>query len=102
MESYKKIVFVFFIFLLSNSFVCINEYRTLLSGEVILTEPRNGKVWTKKIDTLKLREKSNNLLSIYKRTDSLEYYSDYGATLIYLKEFQKAENVYKEIEFPKN
>ncbi len=80
------------------SYACINEYRTLLTGEVVYTDPSSGKVWNREIDTFELRNKSDELLVAYKRSDSLEYYSDYAAALTYLGEYQKAKKVYEQIE----
>lgn len=94
----KKILILFTLLISTGVLACINEYRTLLTGEVIYTHPMNGKVWTQKIDTVKLREKSNKLLLQYKTTDSLEYLSDYAASLIYLKDYNKAKTIYEEIE----
>lgn len=98
MKQIKYIIITLTLILSTNVFACINEYRTLLNGEVIYTDPTSGKIWTQEIDTLELREKSNNLLLAYKRSDSIENYSDYGATLIYLGDFLKAKEVYEEIE----
>lgn len=83
---------------IESSFACINEYRTLLTGEVIYTEPSSGKVWNREIDTLELTVKSKKLLAAYKRSDSIEYYSDYAAALTYLGKYQKAKKIYIEIE----
>ncbi|MBL4669252.1 MAG: tetratricopeptide repeat protein [Flavobacteriales bacterium] len=81
-----------------SSFACINEYRTLLSGKVIETDPTNGKIWTKEIDTTELRLKADNLFIAYENSGSLESFSDYGAALIYLGELQKAKSIYEKIE----
>ncbi len=95
----KKIILILICLAsIESSFACINEYRTLLTGEVVYTDPSNGKVWNREIDTLELRSKSDELLTAYKRSDSLEYYSDYAAALTYLGEYQKAKNIYEEIE----
>lgn len=83
---------------IEGSFACINEYRTLLTGEVVYINPSSGKVWNSEIDTLELRMKSDELLDAYKRSDSLEYYSDYAAALTYLGEYQKAKKIYEQIE----
>ena len=77
---------------------CVNEYRTLLSGKVLFTDPSRGTVWNKNIDTLALRNNAMELLEEYKRSNSIEAYSDYGAILIYLGEYEKAKLVYEEIE----
>jgi len=83
---------------IESSFACLNEYRTLLTGEVIHTEPSSGKVWNREIDRLELTTKSRKLLAAYERSDSLEYYSDYAAALTYLGKYQKAKKIYLEIE----
>ena len=96
----KKIILisVCLVIILKNSFACINEYRTLLSGKVVYIDPSSGKIWNKLVDTLELQKKSNMLLAAYERTDSLEYYSDYAAALTYLQDYQNAKNIYEEIE----
>jgi len=95
----KILIILICLFASKSSFACINEYRTLLSGEVVYTaEPSRGKVWNKKIDTVKLRNKANELLIAYERSDSLEYYSDYAAALIYLGDYPKAKKIYEQIE----
>ena len=83
---------------IESLYACINEFRTLLTGEVVYTDPSSGKVWNREIDTFELRNKSEKLLAAYKRSDSLEYYSDYAAALTYLGEYQKAKNIYEQIE----
>ncbi|MEQ8219199.1 MAG: tetratricopeptide repeat protein [Arenibacter sp.] len=94
----KLILFLICLASIESIFACINEYRTLLTGEVVYTDPSSGKVWNREIDTLKLRSKSDELLAAYKRSDSLEYYSDYAAALTYLGEYQKAKKIYEQIE----
>jgi len=81
-----------------SSFACINEYRTLLSGEVVYIDPISGKLWKKAIDTLAFKKKADNLLTAYHRSDSIAYYSDYAAALTYLGDYQKAKNIYAQIE----
>lgn len=98
MRHFQQILFILFLTFSQNTYSCINEYRTLLSGDVIFTEPRYGKVYSQKLDDEHLRLKSNELLASYKRSDSIEYYSDYGVALIYLGEYQKAKIIYEEIE----
>lgn len=94
----KKLLILLTLLISTGVLACINEYRTLLTGEVVYKQPINGKIWTQEIDTFKLREKSNKLLSQYKATDSLEYLSDYAASLIYLKDYNKAKTIYEKIE----
>ena len=81
-----------------NTFACINEHRTLLSGEIVHDGHSSGKVWTKTIDTTALKLKANTLWHNYIATDSLEYLSDYGAALIYLGKYTKAKSIYEQIE----
>jgi tetratricopeptide (TPR) repeat protein len=83
---------------IKSSFACINEYRTLLTGEVVYTDPSGGKVQNREFDSLHLKNKSEELLAAYKRSDSLEYYSDYAAALTYLGHYKKAKSIYEEIE----
>jgi tetratricopeptide (TPR) repeat protein len=94
----KIILVLLFLTTLNSSFACLNEYRTLLSGKVVYTDPSSGKIWHKQIDTVELKFKANDLLTAYKRSDSLEYYSDYAAALTYLGDYQKAKLIYEEIE----
>ncbi|GAA3509547.1 hypothetical protein GCM10022393_22640 [Aquimarina addita] len=94
----RKTTIILFLLISSGVFACINEYRTLLTGEVVHKERSSGLVWTRDIDTQKLKEISNHLLQSYERSDSIEYFSDYAATLIYLGEYQKAKKIYQEIE----
>lgn len=101
MRHFQKILFILLLTFSQNTYSCINEYRTLLSGDVIFTEPSYGKVYSQKKSDEHLRLKSNELLASYKRSDSIEYYSDYGAALIYLGEYQKAKSIYEEIEILK-
>ncbi|PCI97895.1 MAG: hypothetical protein COB15_06870 [Flavobacteriales bacterium] len=94
----KTILILIYFATIESSFACLNEYRTLLTGEVVYTDPSSGKVWNKEIDSLELKHKSEELLAAYKRSDSLEYYSDYAAALTYLGDYQKAKTIYEEIE----
>lgn len=80
------------------SFACVNEYNTLLNGEIIFTDPASGRFWESKVDTSKLREKAKWLLSSYEKSGDIKVYSDYAAQLIYLGDYQKAKTVYEEIE----
>lgn len=94
----KTIALVIYLLALTQVNACINEYVTTLKGEVTFTEGYGWKLERKEIDTVKLSLKANSLFASYKRSDSLEYYSDYGAVLIYLGDYQKAKNVYEGIE----
>jgi len=70
----------------------------LLTGEVVYTEPFNGRISASHIDSNELRIKSNELLRAYRENGSIENYSDYGAALIYLGDYGKAMAIYNEIE----
>lgn len=94
----KNIISAFLFFISINSMGCINEYRTLLSGKVILTDPTSGKIWTKQIDKKELRKKADELFKQYESTNSIEYLSDYAASLIYLREYDEAKKIYFFIE----
>ncbi|AUC77085.1 tetratricopeptide repeat protein [Olleya sp. Bg11-27] len=97
MKNLNKYVLIFFLVTFYSAYSCINEYRTKLNGNRRLINV--GYELAKfKMDTLKLRKESENLLKRYKETDSIELYSDYGAKLIYLKEYSKALQVYEKIE----
>lgn len=80
------------------SVACINEYNTLLNGEIIYTDPAHGRFWEGQVDTIKLIDKAEYYLSSYQNTGDLKRYSDYAVQLIYLGEYQKAKKVYEEIE----
>lgn len=81
-----------------GSIACINEYRTQLTGKVVYGSPVSGRVSVQEIDTLELKDRANVLLLAYHRSDSIEYFSDYAAALIYLGEYQKAKQIYHQIE----
>lgn len=83
-----------------NTKGCINEYRTLMDGSVILTEassasPR-GKYSLEDKDMLmkKLYEAENR----YKSSKNIHDYSDYATMLIYCGEYEKAKDIFLKIE----
>lgn len=98
MMRIKALLAVCLLFISTNIYACINEYRTLLTGEVTQKEPSSGKVTPKAIDKLKLREKAEHLLKQYEEFGALENLSDYAAALIYLGEYQEAKGIYLQIE----
>lgn len=83
---------------LAYCYACVNEYRTLLSGEVANTSPVSGIIQPKTIDTFELKQTADFLLDEYSNTKNIKMYSDYAATLIYLGDYTKAKNIYIEIE----
>lgn len=92
------LVFLFGFIAFVTSYSCINEYRTLLSGEVIETDPTSGRVSAKTLDTNGLYAKGQDLLRRYKATDSVELLSDYAVTLIYRDQYSTSKNIYHQIE----
>ncbi|MCK7589995.1 tetratricopeptide repeat protein [Subsaxibacter sp. CAU 1640] len=99
MNISKNFILIFFLIIHVIGYSCINEYRTKLNGSkhyVNVTFDYHSSNF--ELDTLKLRRESENLLKKYQETDSIEFYSDYGAKLIYLKEYSKALTIYKQIE----
>lgn len=98
-------LFVAFLFVLPT-IACINEYHTRLDGSVYLADKGSGRIVRARIDRAKARENAKNLLEIYHRSiagktalsNSMTIYSDYGVQLIYLGEYERAKQVYREIE----
>ncbi len=100
----SKSLLLILLFALStqHSKACINEYRTLLSGEVRFKDAmQTGTIYPKINDTLELRQTANRLLEQSIGTDSIEPLSDYAAALIYLGEYEKAKTIYQQIELRK-
>jgi tetratricopeptide (TPR) repeat protein len=99
-----KIKFLCLIFLLlqlvHSTNACINEYRTTLGGMLILEENEvvvpighwNSFNWPE------LSQRLHEADSVYKVSKSLEDYSDYAALLTYSSEFEKAKQIFLEIE----
>ncbi len=99
MSKLKYIPLIIVLLFNINVISCVNEYQTLLSGEVTIDGiPTNGKVWNNEIDTVKLRIKANYLFNSYQYSNSVQELSDYAAALIYLGEYQKAKAIYHQIE----
>lgn len=82
----------------NQSPACINAYRTLLSGEVIYTDPSSGLPYYEKPDSLTLISKLSALDKLHKTNRSVETLSDYGAVLIYLGRLEEAVDLYRKIE----
>ena len=96
-----KLLFILF-FVSAHSFGCINEYRTLLSGEMIHKNVTGEDDWENYINKEELIEQAKVLFENFQRTGSIKYLSDYAAKLIYLGEYEKAKNIYIEIENKKS
>lgn len=91
---------VLFLFLGQTGQCCINEYRTLLSGEVIFTDAGNVSPIGRFNANNKpyLLEKLHEADSIYRLTGKLEDYSDWGSMLIYTGQYLKAKQIFQDIE----
>jgi tetratricopeptide (TPR) repeat protein len=100
-NSMKHILVVMLLATSAFSNACVNEYNTLLNGEIIFTDPAQGRFWGEEVDRAKLTEIANWHLSSYKASGDLQQYSDYAAQLIYLGKYQKAKKIYEEIEILK-
>lgn len=98
MQINRNIITALLMLLSLGAIACINEYRTRITGEVVYGRPVSGKVSVQEMDTLELQKQADRLLLAYHRTDSIEYFSDYAAALIYLGEYQKAKQIYHQIE----
>lgn len=97
-QIYKLISILVFYSIAYKAKACVNEYRTLLSGEVVYKHYKHGYIRLKDIDKPSLQNKAQELLLAYKRTDSIKYYSDYANALTYLGFYEKAKDIYINIE----
>lgn len=98
LKSMKTLLIILLTSISSSVIACVNEYNTLLNGEIIFTDLAQGRFWKSEVDTAKLIEKAKWHLASYEASGDLQQYSDYAAQLIYLGEYQKAKNIYEEIE----
>lgn len=95
----KTATLIFFLLCFSvDAFPCINEYRTLLSGELVYSDMSAGTARRKYVDTTSLVQESTKLLRHYEETNSIESLSDYAAALVYLGQYQQAKSIYHRIE----
>ena len=96
--KYFLLIFCFLLPKIGKS--CINEYRTLMDGSVIVTEARSAIPRGKyNLDNKKeLLNKLNKADSIYKLTNKLFDYSDYATMLIYNGQLEKARDIFLSIE----
>jgi tetratricopeptide (TPR) repeat protein len=88
-------------FFTNVSFACINVYRTKIDGTVFLSQShRGGTVYFEKFDLQSLRSDSSSFLKNYQNqdADSIEYLSDYAATLVFLSHYAEAKSIYEGIE----
>ncbi len=94
----KKILIIILVLTFGTAVACLNEYRTLLTGEVIESELGGGGPYFLELDTAELQKKLISLDSLYKIDKSHETLSDYGVILIYLGRFNEAIELYHKIE----
>jgi tetratricopeptide (TPR) repeat protein len=83
-----------------NGQCCINEYRALLSGELVFTDADNAAPIGRFNVNNKtyLLEKLNEADSIYRLTRKLEDYSDLGSMFIYTGQYLQAKQIFQDIE----
>ncbi len=79
---------------------CINEYRALLKGGTVFTQVQTGPVRIQHYldDTDNYVRKLFAADSTWKATGRIEDYSDYGAMLVYNRQYADARTVFIEIE----
>ena len=58
-SSMKHILIVMLLATSALSNACVNEYNTLLNGEIIFTDPAQGRFWGGEVDPAKLTEIAN-------------------------------------------
>jgi Tetratricopeptide repeat len=83
-----------------NGHSCINEYRTLLDGEVVLTD-RDYAAPEARFNIANktlLLEKLNQAYNIYKSSHSFKDYSDYAVMLTYNGRYEEAKAIFLRIE----
>ncbi len=97
----RRCLTAFCLLLLTNrAYCCINEYRTLLSGEVVYAEAVDkapGPRFNSE-DHSGLLKKLHEADSIYRLTGKLEDYSDLGAMFLYTGQYLQAKKIFLEIE----
>jgi tetratricopeptide (TPR) repeat protein len=77
---------------------CVNEYRTLLNGQVVYTDAMSGIPYYRVLDTLKLKKELLELEMRYKVDHSHETLSDYAVILIYLGRWDESLKIFYGIE----
>jgi tetratricopeptide (TPR) repeat protein len=98
---YKFLFVLLFLCIGRSGQCCINEYRVLVSGEVLLTEVVQNAAPQGRFDLNNksyLLQKLHQADSIYKSTGHLEDYSDFASLLVYTGQYQQAKQIFHEIE----
>ncbi len=91
------IIFILITLTTTQSYCCLNEYRTLLDGEVVFTDAEHL-VPSPRYNKMALLEKLNRAYNAYQLSRDLTDYSDYGVALAFNGNFQKANAIFLEIE----
>jgi tetratricopeptide (TPR) repeat protein len=96
----KYLTVVFFLLLGQSGKCCLNEYRTLLNGEVFLGSRGNSSpIGRYNVNNkLYLLKNLHRAESLYRQTGKLEDYSDWGTMLVYSGQYLKAKQIFQEIE----
>lgn len=95
----KVLATLFVILSVANQAIaCLNEYRTLLNGQVVYSDAMGGLSHYERLDSMALFEELSELDSLYKIDKSHETLSDYGVILIYLGRLNEAIHLYRKIE----
>jgi tetratricopeptide (TPR) repeat protein len=84
-----------------KSIACINTVTTDLNGQVIETGFSYIELPNELLPDSFYIIQGKELLRNWKKNNDFNSYNDYGVTLIYLKKYREAFNVYKEIESKK-
>lgn len=96
----KLFITIILLSILSQCFGCINEVSRYLKDGTLIYSDEEGRIpyghFIEKDSLLKIGLK--NLDSLYQKTDSIEFLSDKGVLLIFLKEYKAAEQIYLFIE----
>lgn len=98
MNKIKYLIIVFSLIKTINVQSCINEYRTLLSGEVVYIDAEDLLPQAKFSDKTSLLKELGELEKLYNKTKKIEDYSDLGSMYVYLGNYNKAKLIFKEIE----
>lgn len=83
-----------------NGNCCMNEYRTLLNGEVVFTDKDDAAPEGRFniANKTMLLEKLNQAYNIYKSSHSFKDYSDYAVMLTYNGRYEEAKAIFLSIE----
>jgi tetratricopeptide (TPR) repeat protein len=96
--KYKTITVLSLLLCFPNAFACINEYRALVDGKIENTSVGESQRLTARFDEKYVLSRLKQADSTYRVTGNLKDFSDYGAALIYAGEYNKALEVFREIE----